>query len=82
MLEKGLRDNWKRDDDRKGSYGLVSRLYILRNSTEKEQMHVKRRTNEQLPGIFLVFSPFILGLMGGRQTERRQTALKILLGAR
>lgn len=26
MLEKGLGDNWKRDDDRKGSRGLVSRL--------------------------------------------------------
>ena len=47
MLQKGPEDNWKRDEDKKGGCGLLSRLRILRNSAEKAQMRVKRETNKQ-----------------------------------
>lgn len=47
MLQKGPEDNWKRDEDKTGSCGLLSRLRILRNSAEKAQMRVKRETNKQ-----------------------------------
>lgn len=47
MLQKGPEDNWKRDEDKTGSGGLLSRLCILRNSAEQAQMRVKRETNKQ-----------------------------------
>lgn len=64
MLQKGLEDNWKDDDARKGGCGFVSRLYILRNSAKKAQSHVKRETNKQLPRTFLFCSP-----LDGREAD-------------
>lgn len=75
LLQKRPKDSWKREDDRKGVCGLVSRLCILRNAAAKTQvMLTERLMNNCMWHLF--FSPLILALMEGRQTGRKQAVLK------
>lgn len=71
LLQKRPKDNWEREDDRKGVCGLVSRLHILRNAAEETQVHANREANERLHGTLVLFS-FHLGL-DGREADWENT---------